>query len=36
MGYGSRVAVRSGDDEQVLQRSSGNGYLGGNDAQLLI
>jgi len=36
MGYGSRVVVRSGDDEQVLQLSSGNGYLGGNDARLLI
>jgi hypothetical protein len=36
MGYGSRVVVRSGDDEQVLQLSSGNGHLGGNDARLLI
>ena len=36
MGYGSRIVVRSGGDEQVLQMSSGDGYLGSNDARLLI
>ncbi len=36
MGYGARLLVRSGDDVQVLQMSSGDGYLGSNDARLLI
>ncbi len=36
MGYGSRVGVRSGDDVQVLQVSSGDGYLGSNDVRLLV
>ncbi len=36
MGYGARVLVRSGEDVQVLQRSSGDGYLGSNDVRLLI
>ena len=36
MGYGARLTVRSGEDLQVLQMSSGDGYLGGNDARLLI